>query len=315
MKQYSIKVPVYLTEAHVVENDQMFSGSFPEMIETIKSALDNFTPITVSTRNKSKKVVIDNVEYFDYDVENHPVLLLQISAYNTNINDGYCEIDQKVLLGSTGKIGSDTNYVLMYPKIDGIHPDSKSCYFLMLVFEDPTKDSGDVQRLAKILAKNCLHQPVRNVKPDVLLQEIRSLGTIPQLEIHFSGISFDDDCDHELRQYLLSSSVKRQKEEKYTNVPTDKLDYIYNLDSQEESGYKRRVLSCIFGKKQFKFTKDLRSTLEDAEQFTEEFAEKVFNMTTNVSEEEMRSGCLADKNFVLNKLLEVLSNYLNSYVD
>lgn len=313
MKEYSVKVPVYLTVPQTVDEDQMFSGSFPEMIETIKSALDNFAVITVSTRNKSKKVVIDKVDYYDYELEGHPMLLLQISAYDTNINDGYCEIDHKVQLGSTGKIGSDTNYVLMYPMIDGMHPNSRSCYFLMLVFEDPTKDSGDVQKLAKILAKDCLRQPVRNVKPDVLLRELRLLREIPQLDIQFSGISYDDDCNHELRQYLVSSTVKRKKEERFNNVPIDVLDYIHDLTPVD--GYNRRILLCTVGKKQYRFTKDFVNTLEDAGVEAEEFAEKIFNMTTSVSEEEMGNGSLTNREFVYTKLLGVLSNYLASYSD
>ena len=66
------------------------------MIQMIKGKLSKFsTPISSSNRNKTKQTVINGITCHDITIEDVPALLLQISAFNTNMYDGYFEANEK----------------------------------------------------------------------------------------------------------------------------------------------------------------------------------------------------------------------------
>lgn len=115
--------------------------SYHDMIQMIKDKLSKFsTPISSSNRNKTKQTVINGITYQDITIENVPALLLRISAFNTNMYDGYFEANEKIQITKDNKIGSDTNFVLLYPRIKGLSAETYTCFFLLMAYEDPTKD-------------------------------------------------------------------------------------------------------------------------------------------------------------------------------
>ena len=305
-----IKVPVYMTTPLSVDEDEMFGGSYKDMVQNVKDLLDGFSTVRKKSKNKTKETVIRSVSYSDFDIKGRPSLLLRIKSYNTNLNDGYFEGDKRFELGSEGKIGSDTNFVLLFPQIDGIHPASKSCSFLMLVYEDPTKDPGSVSKLAKIVAKDILHQPVHNIKPETVLEEVRKMGTIPELQITYVGVSFDDDGDIRFRQYRTSVKNKAQKDETYCNVPSDTVHELV-ANNPDDGRFQKRFVRFIQGKKMYKWSKDLREGLvKEASEIMKESAEMVYNMSTSITDIELENR-VHDESFVVQKLTGVLENVLN----
>lgn len=306
-----IKVPVYMTTPVSLEEDEMFGGTFEEMIQNLKDLLDGFSEVSKSLRNKTKRTVIDKIVYKDCDYKGVPALLLRINAYSTNMNDGYYESeDQREELGSMGRVGSNTNFVLMYPHINGIHPDSRSCYFFMLVYEDPTKDSGSVSHLAKTVAKDILHQPVHHIKPESVMEKIKELGILPELQITYVGVSFDDDGDSQFKTYRSSVKIKETKEETFLNVPSDIVDELAN--KQVDTGrYQNRYVKLIAGKKLFKLSKRIGSISNEDKERISDTAEMIFNMSTTVSQAELDSNNVHDEDFVVEKLFGVLDNLLS----
>ena len=120
-KSYNIKVPVYTTTMLDQTVGLFENVSYNDMIQMIKGKLSKFsTPISSSNRNKTKQTVINGIAYHDITIEDVPALLLQISAFNTNMYDGYFEANEKIQITKDNKIGSDTNYVLLYPRIKGL---------------------------------------------------------------------------------------------------------------------------------------------------------------------------------------------------
>ena len=308
--ELSIKVPVYMTTPRSVDEDEMFGGSYAEMVQNVKDLLDGFSTVKKKSRNKTKEIVIRSVSYSDHNIKERPSLLLRIESYNTNINDGYFEGDKRFELGSDGKIGSDTNFVLLVPQINGIHPASRSCSFLMLVYEDPTKDPGSVSKLAKIVAKDILHQPVHNIKPETVLEEVRKMGTIPELQITYVGVSFDDDGDMRFRQYRTSVKNTAQKDETYSNVPSDSLSDLVATNTND-GRYQKRFVRFIQGKKMYKWSKDLREGIvTEATDIMKESAEMVYNMSTSITETELKEK-VHEEAFIIAKLTGVLENVLN----
>lgn len=176
-KTYNIKMPVYTTSMMEQEEGLFGRVTYQDMISLLKERLKSFSsPISTDNRNKTKKMVINKITPIDVVIGDVPSLLLQINAFNTNLYDGYFEASEKIAFSKDNKIGSDSNFVLFYPRIIGLHEGNYTCYFLMLAYEDPTKDAGEVSRLAKIVANKILNVPVQNIKLEMILKELKSIG-------------------------------------------------------------------------------------------------------------------------------------------
>lgn len=186
--------------------------SYNDMIQMIKGKLSKFsTPISSSNRNKTKQTVINGITCHDITIEDVPALLLQISAFNTNMYDGYFEANEKIQITKDNKIGSDTNYVLLYPRIKGLSAETYTCYFLLLVYEDPPKDNGEVCRLAKIVVNKILEIPIQNIKMPMIFDELKDISTIPELQIKYRSISdAENDVDLKYREYLCTQKLEKK---------------------------------------------------------------------------------------------------------
>ena len=212
-KSYNIKVPVYTTTMLDQTVGLFENVSYNDMIQMIKGKLSKFsTPISSSNRNKTKQTVINGITCHDITIENVPALLLQISAFNTNMYDGYFEANEKIQITKDNKIGSDTNYVLLYPRIKGLSAETYTCYFLLLVYEDPTKDNGEVCRLAKIVVNRILEIPIQNIKLPMIFDELKDISTIPELQIKYRSISdAENDVDVKTENIYAHKNLKRKK--------------------------------------------------------------------------------------------------------
>ena len=92
--------------------------------------------------------------------------------------------------------------------IKGLQKGKYQRCFLMVVYEDPTKESGEVSRLAKIVSTKVLKQPVQNIK--MPMNELKSIGTIPELSIRFYTVNNEDSSvDVKYREYL--PSIQQEK--------------------------------------------------------------------------------------------------------
>ena len=126
-KSYCIKIPVYTTTM-IDQSCGLFGNvTYQDMLQMVRKKIDDFrNPISTSNRNKTKKTVINRVSYQEVKIGDVPSLLLQISAFTTNIYDGYFEADTKIQIAKENKIGSDANYALLYPRIQGLTQETDS---------------------------------------------------------------------------------------------------------------------------------------------------------------------------------------------
>ena len=308
-KSYLIKVPVYTTDSFEIHEDNVFWVTYQSMIDDVKAIIDNsFKCIVSNNRNKTKMSVLADVKYYDYTIGDRPCLLVQMAAYSTNINDGYFEDEEKHAIGKEGKIGSDSNYVLLYPMINGDDPKTQQCFFILLVYEDPTKDSGAVSRLARLLVSKVLKHPIQNIKTDMVLRELKTIGTIPELQIKYSGVSFDeDDINIKYREYLSESKLERARESTFKNMPFHVIEDLVN-EQLDTSLYQKQKLNFIWGKKEYHITKQM---IGEAQQEFQETAEQVFNASTAITQSELDNK-VHDHAFIIEKLSAVLTNYLSN---
>lgn len=283
--------------------------SFQDMIQMIKTRLDDFkSPISSSNRNKTKKTVVSNISYQDVQIGNVPALLLQISAFNTNMYDGYFEANEKIPITKDNKLGSENNFVLLYPRIKGLSVETYTCFFLMLVYEDPTKDNGEVCKLAKILVNKILNIPIENIKLPMIFDELKDISTIPELQIHYRSISdADNDVDVKYREFLQGSKLEKKKDRLFKNMPRETMEQLL-ADTADDEDYQQKDTRIVIGKKEYRIKKEL---VNEASEELKETAEKIFNASSAITQTELDTQ-IHDTNFMIDKLSGVLTNYLSN---
>lgn len=312
-KEYLIKIPVYTSE--LIEKPQdLFGGvSYHDMVSHIKKRIDEYNSqpnkVTSDKRNKTKKKGIDKVDYFDYQFGDVPALLIQISAHNTNLHDGYLETSTKIPFEKDFKVGSDNNFILLYPIINGIDNSNYEYYWIVLVYEDIEKENGELISTVKLVLKKILGINVANIKLPEVLEELRKMGVVPELQLRLTSISFDDnEVDTKFRTYLTESKVKRQSVDKFRDLPYDTTVDLINEELEKE-GHQKVEVKVLWGKKVYNITKE---QMNDARNSIKQTAEEIFNETSAITELDLPQ--IYNRDFIIERLKPVLNNYLTSYV-
>lgn len=307
-KSYNIKIPVFTTTMR--DDTEGFFGkiTYLDMLNALKSKINDFKiEISFENRNKTKKTVISKINYTEHILGQVPCILLQISAFNTNFYDGYFEADEKIPIQRDNKLGNENNFVLLYPVIKGLSIQNYTNYFLVLIYEDPTKDNGEVLKIAKNVVNKILNIPIQNIKLPTILDEIEQLPTIPELQIkYFAMYNSDNDVDVKYREYLHSGKIKKLKEDYFKNMPYQTLSEL--LSEPDDKEYQRKETKLIIGKKEYRITKELMNEASDE---LKETAEKVFNATTSITQDELDNK-VHNQDFIIEKLSAVLANYLSN---
>lgn len=309
-KVYSIKMPVYTTSMIDKEEGLFGKATYEDMITFLKNRLASFSsPISTDNRNKTKKTVISKINPTQVTIGDVPALLLQINAFNTNLYDGYFEGNEKINFTRDNKIGSDSNYVLFYLRIVGLAEGKYTCYFLMLVYEDPTKDSGEVSRIAKIVSNKILNVPIQNIKMSMILEELKAIKEVPELSVrYFSLTEAENGVDVKYASYLDSSKLKKEETRNFKNMPMGTMRDLMS-DTSEDGNYQKKETWIRLGRREYKISKQL---IAEAGEELKETAEKIFNATSAVTQQELETK-IHDKDFMIEKMSDVISNYISSY--
>lgn len=110
----------------------------------------------------------------------------------------------------------------------------------MLAYEDPTKDAGEVSRLAKIVANKILNVPVQNIKLEMILKELKSIGDIPELSIrYFSLTEAENNIDVKYACYLDSTKLKKEEFRNFKNMPFETMKQLIT-DTSEDGNYQKK---------------------------------------------------------------------------
>jgi len=310
-KSYNIKVPVFTTTMKDDTEGLFGKVTYSEMVEMLKSKINAFkSEISFENRNKTKRTVISKIDFTEQFLGENPCLLMRVSAFNTNMYDGYFEADEKIQIQKENKLGSENNYILLYPIIKGYDSRDYTNYFLVLVYEDPTKDNGEVIKIAKNVVNKILNIPIQNIKLPTILDEIKELPTIPELQVKYYGMyNAENDTDIKYREYLQSGRITKSKEDNFKNMPYQTLQDL--LSEPDDPEYQRKTTKLIIGKKEYRISKEL---INEASEELKETAEKIFNATTSITQDELDNK-VHNQDFVMDKLSAILTNYLSNEQD
>ena len=308
-KSYVIKVPVYTTEM-VEKESPLFGENYHGLVRAVQKKVEEYVGgLSIENKNKTYKTVINNIDASEHKIGDIPCLLLKISAYTTNLQDGYFEAAERFQFEKENKIGSDNNYFLIYPVIIGLESHRYVRYFLLLVYVDPNKNISDLIKIVKGVAKKVLCVPVKNIKPQGVLNELSQMRTIPELEIVYTGISnSDNDVEVKYREYLQRGSVKRTKSQYFKDMPFDLTNDLLQ-DTDDSGDYQKKKTIFRIGKNEYRITRDLRN---EAEEHYKETAEKVFNTSIGITQSELDSNKIYQPDFIIDKMGDVIANYMAS---
>ena len=191
--------------------------------------------------------------------------------------------------------------------IKGLQKDKYQRYFLMVVYEDPTKESGEVSRLAKIASNKVLKQPVQNIKMPMIMNELKRIGIIPELSFRFCTINNDDSSvDVKYREYLQECKLKQEKWQNFKNMPFETMQDLLS-DTDNAENYRKRQTFIHFGKKEYRIKREI---INDAEATIKETAEKIFNASSAITQDELDNK-IHQTDFMVEKMAAVISNYLS----
>ena len=312
-KSYKIKIPIFTTEMFD-DTDGLFGRmTYSEMIDGLKTKINSIqSESSFDNRNKTKKTVISKVNFTEHTIGEVPSLLLQVSAYSTNITDGYFEATEKITIQKDNKLGSETNFVLIYPIIKGIDSQNYTRHFLIVMYEDPTKDNGSVIKIGIIVVNQLLGIPIQNIKLPTILDELKSLKEIPELQIKYYGTRYDkNEIDVKYQEFYQSGRITKSKEDYFKNMPFEKVEEIIKEPCGEE--YQTKKTKVIWGKTEYKISKEMVQNLKEAKEELKETAEKIFNMSAPITQTELDEKAVHNQEFIIEKLSGALTNYLSSY--
>jgi hypothetical protein len=140
-----------------------------------------------------------------------------------------------------------------------------------------------------------------------ILEEIEKIKTIPELQIKYFAIyNSDNDVSVKYREYLQCEKIKKSKEDYFKNMPYQTVSEL--LAEPDDTEYQRKETRLIIGKKEYKISKEL---INEASDELKESAEKIFNMTISITQDEIDNK-IHNQDFVVEKLNAVLINYLSN---
>lgn len=307
-KTYKIKIPVYSSELFEESQGLFENHSYTDMINFLDNKLADFKnnkpKLSIRKRNKFKEVEIQNIEKIDCVIGKIPAVIFKISAYNTNLLDGFVETETKINLKRKDKLGSETNFLLLYPIIKSIESSSYEYQWKILLYEDPTKENSELVSISKLVLDKVFNIKICNIKLDRVLKELKKKKNIKELSLQFFSLTYDEnEVDSYMTEYLVNSSLKKQKHENYKNVPFEKVEKLIR-DTDYEQSYQKRIIKFHQNSKEIKLTNEY----EEAKDKIKNTFEEIFNSNVDIKENDIDS--LFKTDFIIKKMIPVLKEYL-----
>lgn len=281
------------------------------MISNIKRNVDNFNreeiALRAKKRNKTYEKGIESIFYEDVYINAEPILLLKISAFNTNYSDGYFKKESKIEFTKESKVGSDNNFILIYPLIEGNDYNSFKYQWVILIYEDPNKDSADLISTAKLALSKVLKIKIRNVKLKSALESIKREEVIPDVIVRLTSTDYDYEADKPLfRTYLVGGQTKIITEQHYKDLPAENAISLINASVLTNVVF-RAVKRFIKGKKEIKFTQFSNEETGDS---IKQLVEEIYNSEVQITDEELVNE-IYNHNFIISKMKPILFEYLS----
>lgn len=317
-----ISIPVYISDLLPIdkENESLFPYTSLVMIDDAKSKIETFNSspnnhlIEDNRTTSPVKHGISTIEVIDLDFNNDKCALLRVAAYQTNLMDGsYVDATNRDehYFSTNDKICNTYN-IIIYPKIyKNVLKGKHAAYWHVFLYLDPNKDSKIMSKLARHIMSKVINAPIRNVKSEKFLNDIRNTPQFTKVEISLHTYNEGEESEPDyIRKYRYESKIKRLKTLTLYNVkPEDALSALEDTSSLCQNArrtlrfetHEQRVFSSVQ-----EFRDKLSHTFEDS-----------FNYTVSVSLSDVKSKRIFEIDFIKEKMEGLFTRYLipDNYVD
>jgi len=309
-KQLTIKIPVYVSELVETTNDIFGPVTYQKMVSQIKDKIDKYNsfsePIVISRKNKVSEKVIETIIPIEVEILDRKSLLIQYTSYTTNYNDGFFEKDSRIKLTRDAKFGSTNHFMLLCPYIKNSAFTTTS-HWIILIYEDPNKESADIITTAKVLLNKVIQIKVKNIKLNSAIEAIKKAGVIENAIVRITTVDTDPDNDGTLfRTHLVGSRTTIISEKEYRNLPPESAIALIGIEGTMRNYYRAVKKLFLSEKKEIKVTQVFK---EENNNSITQTVEEIYNTKSIISEYELENS-LYDSTFVLQKLTPVLIEYL-----
>lgn len=315
----SISIPVYLSDLLPVDkaDESLFPYTQENMIERAKEKIEEFNnspfnhTIENDRSNSPIKHGIKHIEVSDLSFNTDKCLLLKVSAYQTNFCDGYyfnstdhCEHH----FNAQDKLCIDTYHIILYPRIyKNILKGKHAAYWHVFLYLDPLKELKVMSKLARHIMSKVVGSPIRNVKSEKFLSDIRKTSEFAKVIISLNTLSDGDDTEPDyVTNYKFESKIKKSKVLTLYNVKPE--DAIKALDDTCEVGnHARRTL---------RFETNEQRVFSAIQEWKDKLClsfEDSFNYTIEITNSEMISKKIFEIDFIKAKLEGLFTRYLIPY--
>ena len=312
---YEIKIPVYVSERIPLQQQSLFITNNDVLLQQVKDIIANYNSgkrkiVLPTKKNKTGKIGITSIEAIDMSFHSDKCLLLRVTAYKTNLLDGYYQDGkdtQKIDFQQLDKLCSDTYFYVLYPLIRRNYSSNEDeVYWQLFIYQDPSKSDEEMVQIGRVMMKKILNTPIKNIKSDKLIEDLKR-HRVADVEIILS--SFDeDDADgvpSYVKEYSYTCKLKREKKIRLSAMKIDDVLDIYNdmADFNKDN----------FSKRQLKFLTEDRHTYSIVQEFKEKMAETIedsFNYKETVTEEDVKSKKIFEINEIHRHMEGVFVNYL-----
>lgn len=312
---YEIKIPVYVSERIPLQKQTLFANTEDVLLQQVKDIIANYNSgtrkiVLPTKKNKTGKIGITSIETTDISFNSDKCLLLRVTAYKTNLLDGYFQDGkdtQKIDFQQLDKLCSNTYFYVLYPLTRRNYGSNEDeVYWQLFIYQDPSKSDEEMVQIGRVMMKKILNTPIKNIKSDKLVEDLKR-HRIADVEIILS--SFDEDetdgVPSYVKNYSYTCKLKREKKINLSGMKIEDVLDIYNdmTDFNKDN----------YSKRQLKFLTEDRHTYSIVQEFKEKMAETIedsFNYKEIVTEEEVKSKKIFEIEEIKKHMEGVFTNYL-----
>lgn len=317
--EHIINIPAFISELKEIdENGAIFKNNASMLIDSAKILISDFnrknqgTIITDKRSKKSTKLGIGFIEVIDLSFNEDNALLLKVSAYKTNLVDGYYQrlkeddiSKDEYKFKREDRICSDTYFLILYPIVKNNSDTLKSQeYWHVFLYVDPSKECYDMKVIARYIMSAIIKRPIKNIKAHKFIEELRKHDIIQSAEITLSSFSDSDDEEKPgyLANYPIECKLRKQKTIRLSGMKIEDAIAAYE-DTSFTGNYNKRQLKFINENQQVyqatqEFNHKMKETFEDS-----------FNYTIKVSSSEVNTKKIFETDFIKEKIEGLLIRY------
>ena len=320
-KEYKIKIPVFVSEkANYDNNGKIIQTTIDELINSAKTLINEYNSkptlrLTSDKRNKAITIGIECINYEDIAFNEDKCLLLRAKAYKTNLIDGFYQsgnnLEQEIRFKEDDKICSDTYCFILYPfKVlqsdNGLKFD---IYWHIFIYEDPSKMNDEMSTIARLIMRKIIGKPIKNIKSEKLLSDIKKSKVLSEVEINLSTIGDDEEGVPEyLNNYKVECKTKKLKSIKLNNMSSEDAIKAIKDDSFLDKSTRRLLRFKTPNNRVFTITQEFKENLIET-------LEDSFNYAITIKEEDIKNGNIFKTEIIKQNVEGIFTRYMSACDD